>query len=1034
MSQVSDQYYELIGRATKYVDRAPLIKFSDITERLDYIPRFETKPGIHIGQRKLFMSELQFLNNVLVDLSTPTYVVYAGAAPGNHMGMLSTFFPNVKWILVDPHRFDIFYQAQSHLIPRYPFIQYLKSAFGADEADLSMYDDETDIAAPKSGSSDSRRTGAAAEWKGESTLMRGEVGSNRSRGGIADKHLWCRFIRQAPARIFLVEDYMTDDYAQLFSELRPYFISDIRTNMIEDAPTDTDIIWNCAQQYNWVNYIRARGYMLKFRTPYYESITLEPSDDQLETFAIARAFGIDFVADYAKELLTYLAGDVYIQCWAGKSSTEGRLVSLIPANDGPEPHPGAGPYVDQSGTHPAPLPDAARYPRLALADYEPREYEDRFFYFNCIERGFVHHWNRFANRALGFDNCNDCALEAQIWSEYTARFADIDVLAAVRQLSATVQRGLLMRGHGYFFAPDAEYVRRRLNSKLVNRRRLRFEAATVTPRSVVPDERHYTMQQILDNSMRRMSLRNASTYRELWWRAVGQRAVKPPVHITDVPDSVLVERGATLFKGGILSFAERLEMLAIIQFIVDHAADLGDGGGGGKRGSGSKRGGGAGAHYLVITAITFAGSAIEYLTEWFPSLIIMQFGSDNREARHFNGSLPSHGFTAYRTEFDEVLERWPGVFVSESTLLVADRRPPGALPDEKFIIDIAQAYLHIRAVKPAAWLTKIRMFNASHSTFTERAAPGGFTTAIGLARPPLRLDQLRANPHIAAAADAGYDLIRDWGFRVAAPAEVDASSGDDTDLAAAPPNSSRMMQRRLRGEIYVNAHGWYGSTQCTMHGTGAELADYPLAEDIGRISYWNYLQRGFVHHHNPAAMPDIGFDNCGDCAVEAAIWEKYNAAADAASNPLTLNPRPVQEHVRRLIDITKANLLTGSHGMLTRPLDEQLLNAMFKREYLDRKNMRNMRVGDSTHRAGGGAGICGGDAFGSHVDDVGEPYIDDVFGGDGIDDEVFGSGEGSDTITRAMIESVAADARRWLTSEEFAEFEQLAATYGIVAN
>lgn len=58
----------------------------------------------HWGQRKLLLVEIEFLSQFITERST---VVYAGAAPGVHIGILSSLFPNVQLVLVDPAPFDI---------------------------------------------------------------------------------------------------------------------------------------------------------------------------------------------------------------------------------------------------------------------------------------------------------------------------------------------------------------------------------------------------------------------------------------------------------------------------------------------------------------------------------------------------------------------------------------------------------------------------------------------------------------------------------------------------------------------------------------------------------------------------------------------------------------------------------------------------------------------------------------------------------------------------------------------------------------
>jgi len=65
---------------------------------------YSTAGNLHIGQRKLLMSEIHFLTEVYrsIPLNTATLCVYAGACPCTHLGRLASMFPNVYFMLVDP--------------------------------------------------------------------------------------------------------------------------------------------------------------------------------------------------------------------------------------------------------------------------------------------------------------------------------------------------------------------------------------------------------------------------------------------------------------------------------------------------------------------------------------------------------------------------------------------------------------------------------------------------------------------------------------------------------------------------------------------------------------------------------------------------------------------------------------------------------------------------------------------------------------------------------------------------------------------
>uniref|UniRef100_A0A7S3D3R6 Cap-specific mRNA (nucleoside-2'-O-)-methyltransferase n=1 Tax=Palpitomonas bilix TaxID=652834 RepID=A0A7S3D3R6_9EUKA len=66
--------------------------------------RGEVKSVVHWGQRKLMLSEIEFLT---LHASPGITCVYAGAAPGTHLGLLSDMFPEVNFVLIDPSDFSV---------------------------------------------------------------------------------------------------------------------------------------------------------------------------------------------------------------------------------------------------------------------------------------------------------------------------------------------------------------------------------------------------------------------------------------------------------------------------------------------------------------------------------------------------------------------------------------------------------------------------------------------------------------------------------------------------------------------------------------------------------------------------------------------------------------------------------------------------------------------------------------------------------------------------------------------------------------
>jgi hypothetical protein len=80
----------------------------------------EVKSTLHWGQRKLMLSEIEFLTKYTTKSLSPYTCVYAGAAPGTHITFLSQLFPLVHFILIDPSEFSI--QASDQITIRQEFM------------------------------------------------------------------------------------------------------------------------------------------------------------------------------------------------------------------------------------------------------------------------------------------------------------------------------------------------------------------------------------------------------------------------------------------------------------------------------------------------------------------------------------------------------------------------------------------------------------------------------------------------------------------------------------------------------------------------------------------------------------------------------------------------------------------------------------------------------------------------------------------------------------------------------------------------
>ena len=91
-----ETYYKTLPDSTTQLRK----DYRDATE----LPKFAYRegadiPNVHIGQRKLLITEIRFLTEVATgDLQL---CIYAGSAKGHHLGIVHKLFPAIKWLLFD---------------------------------------------------------------------------------------------------------------------------------------------------------------------------------------------------------------------------------------------------------------------------------------------------------------------------------------------------------------------------------------------------------------------------------------------------------------------------------------------------------------------------------------------------------------------------------------------------------------------------------------------------------------------------------------------------------------------------------------------------------------------------------------------------------------------------------------------------------------------------------------------------------------------------------------------------------------------
>lgn len=424
------------------------IKYDDVeTAYTEFI--YHIRSCMHIGQRKLFVSEFQFLANKMQDLSQKAIIIYAGAAPSCKIWFLSQLFPNVKFVLVDPNEFWIYwgeYDKPHYTAADTGEVVYLSYSnadkynsrnFAWSRKHIKYYNPNTkkivDIL-------DKELNQSSTQVKHKK--FKRDVKTTR----IFKNYTYAQqesidYILNSDHKIYLLEEFFTSQLATKFANglnnanMPIYFWTDIRSNTSsEEFPSDLDIIWNNAMTYSWLRIMKdiLTSTMLKFRVPFFTGEPIE-YDIYDAFFNEAKELGCDFI-EGTKDLVSmpYLRGLSYLQAWGSKTTTEQRLIidsEAILAND--------------------------------IVIWNAKTFENKCFYYNCIDR-YLFHENSNANKELGFDHCNDCSIENETWCKYSNKFCagNYDIIAGIKKVTALLnvkikgRRGF--KGHGNLY-PDIDF-------------------------------------------------------------------------------------------------------------------------------------------------------------------------------------------------------------------------------------------------------------------------------------------------------------------------------------------------------------------------------------------------------------------------------------------------------------------------------------------------------------------------------------------------------------------------------------------------
>lgn len=315
----------------------------------------DIKSAIHWGQRKLIVSEIQFLSQYCRE-DVSYHIVYVGSAPGTHIAFLDEMFLcRHTWELIDPGMFD------------------RDTLQGRDNIELRNEFFTNDVAYRIN----SRRI--KEHYPGLASLYQAVTTSSAHHRkellAALEEHVGSADVARATEEIPSMYEPLLDlprGLALLCSvameKSKPLlFVSDIRTGNLAMPNFEDHVAENMKAQESWTRILDAECSLLKFRLPYTRVAMRYGGRDTVEQKKLISSDG----------QVVYLQGEVLLPIWTRPTSTEGRLVVRRGAPQVP---------------------------------YDVKKVEDQFFFFNSVVRETIH-FNHYFEFHGAFNHHFDASAE-----------------------------------------------------------------------------------------------------------------------------------------------------------------------------------------------------------------------------------------------------------------------------------------------------------------------------------------------------------------------------------------------------------------------------------------------------------------------------------------------------------------------------------------------------------------------------------------------------------------------------------------------
>ena len=313
---------------------------------------------------------------------------------------------------------------------------------------------------------------------------------------------WAKTIIYCNNRVFTIEQHFDAQMAQLLGILHPILI-----HYYIIPENDEEILIAAAKQYYLVNLLQPSGYAMQFVPPRFDKSNIDLSNyvyEQNEVYsniknidyvAAAQKFGLNYVENYNNRQFKHLEGNLAIFLFGAINGAATMLYSYVESE-----------FID-------------RRELTRLHNYNSSAYYSALNYYAAISRCFYHCKNDYSMRQEGFDQCNECAAEAEIWIDYIQKTGrKIDIYTAVNSLSLCISKGDLKKaahslraaGHGDFFDIKKEQIMRRINFIYIDPQKLNISDKKAA--SIVRPKYALSSTEILDIITKKMAKQERSHF------------------------------------------------------------------------------------------------------------------------------------------------------------------------------------------------------------------------------------------------------------------------------------------------------------------------------------------------------------------------------------------------------------------------------------------------------------------------------------------------------------------------------------------